>query len=82
MPSASVSMAVSVKTGDNRICRKAYEMSWRRVCITALCCSIRATKDNVPQPQIFFTKSLRPESSYLFPLVCLSAFASNPGEFL
>src|SRR5271155_919958 len=33
MPRASVSIAVSVKTGDKRICRSAYATSCRSVCI-------------------------------------------------
>src|ERR1700677_2783675 len=36
IPSASVSIAVRAKTGDSRICRNAYEISCRRVCISAI----------------------------------------------
>jgi hypothetical protein len=36
MPSASVSIAVRVKTGDRRICRSAYEISCRRVRISVI----------------------------------------------
>src|SRR6201996_6011637 len=36
MPRASVSIAVKVNTGDSRICRSAYEISCRSVCMLAI----------------------------------------------
>src|ERR1700733_1346564 len=36
IPRAKVSIAVSVKTGDRRICRSAYEISCRKVCISVV----------------------------------------------
>ena len=45
IPRARVSIAVRVKTGDNRICRSAYEISCRTVSMPAM---YERKKDKVP----------------------------------